>query len=278
MKEISENVIIDDSLSGVTVGVIKTPKGVIFIDSPLTPKDVQSWRTTAMKTDSGSSRVQVLLDEHFDRTATVVPIKSPVISHEKTSKAIQARPSTFRFPTSDTGSEWELYPDIGPMQWISPEITFTNNLLLEWDEDVAILEYHPGPSKGCSWVKIPGTKILFIGDTVVAGEPPFLENADLEQWLEELESLKSEQFKDFIIISGRSGIIEKADIQAQIKFLHQLNKKIEKFSAKNIESGQLDKFIAGLLENFPTKTKKLQEHYHARLKWGISQYYTKNIR
>jgi len=278
MIEISENVIIDTSLSGVTVGVIKTPRGVIFIDSPLTPKDVQSWRTTAMKTDSGSSRVQVLLDEHFDRSATTVPIKSPVLAHEKTCKAIQARPSTFRLPTSYTGSDWELYPDIGPMQWIIPEITFTNNMLLEWDEDVAILEYHPGPSKGCSWVKIPGARILFVGDTVIAGEPPFLENADLEPWLQELDLLKSDEFKEFTIISGRSGIIDKTDIQTQIKFLNLLKKRLEKFSAKNIEVTQLEKFTASLMESFPTKTKKVQEHYNARLKWGISQYYTKNIR
>ena len=97
MKEISENVVIDTSLSGVTVGAIKTPKGVIFIDSPLTPKDVQSWRTTAMKNDSGPSRVHILLDEHFDRTACAVPIKSPVLAHEKNQQSHPEPPDHFSF-------------------------------------------------------------------------------------------------------------------------------------------------------------------------------------
>jgi glyoxylase-like metal-dependent hydrolase (beta-lactamase superfamily II) len=279
MKEISENVVIDASLSGVTVGVIKTPKGVIFIDSPLTPKDVQSWRTTAMKNDSGPSRVHILLDEHFDRTACAVPIKSPVFAHEKTSKAIQSRPTTFRFPASDTGSEWELYPEIGPMQWINPEITFTQSMKLELDDDIVVeLDYHPGPSKGAIWVGMPYQKIVFIGDAVIVEEPPFLENADIDLWLETLELLKSDTYKDYTIISGRSGVIERNDIQEQIKFLNFVQKRLEKFSIKAIDAGQVEKLAASLLETFPTKTKRIQEHYKARLKWGINQYYGRSVR
>lgn len=278
MKEINENIVIDTTLSGVTVGVIKFPKGVIFIDSPLTPKDVQSWRTTAMKNDSGPSRLHIVLDEHYDRTACVIPIKSPVLAHEKTSKAIQSRPTFFRFPTSDTGSEWELYPEVGPMQWINPEITFTQSMKLELDDDVVKLDYHPGPSRGAIWVGMPGPKIIFIGDTAVVEQPPFLENADIEQWLEALALLKSDQYKDYTIISGRSGVIERNAIQEQMKFLATVQKRLEKFSGKAIDSAQLEKIATSLLEEFPAKTKKIQEHFKARLKWGISQYYGRSVR
>jgi glyoxylase-like metal-dependent hydrolase (beta-lactamase superfamily II) len=278
MKEINENIVIDTTLSGVTVGVIKFPKGVIFIDSPLTPKDVQSWRTTAMKNDSGPSRLHIVLDEHYDRTACVIPIKSPVLAHEKTSKAIQSRPTFFRFPTSDTGSEWELYPEVGPMQWINPEITFTQSMKLELDDDVVELDYHPGPSRGAIWVGMPSPKIIFIGDTAVVEQPPFLENADIEQWLEALALLKSDQYKDYTIISGRSGVIERNAIQEQMKFLSTVQKRLEKFSGKAIDSAQLEKIATSLLEEFPAKTKKIQEHFKARLKWGISQYYGRSVR
>lgn len=278
MKEISETVVIDTSFSGVTVGVIKTPKGVIFIDSPLTPKDVQSWRTIAMKNDGGSTRIQILLDEHFDRTACSVPIKCPIIAHEKTCKAIQNRPSNFRLPTSNTGSEWELFPEIGPMQWLNPEISFSTSMKLEWEEDSARLDYHPGAAKGAIWVTLPSQKIIFVGDTVVAGEPPFLENADLDLWLEALEFLKSDEYKGYTIIGGRSGVVEKKDIQEEIKLLTQIKKRLEKFSSKNLDAGQLEKFAMGLIDAFPGKTKKIQEHYRARLKWGISQYFNRNMR
>jgi len=278
MQEINENIVIETSMSGVTVGVIKTPRGVIFIDSPLTPKDVQSWRTIAMKNDGGSNRVQVLLDEHFDRTTCTIPIKVPVIAHEKTSKAIQGRPSNFRLPSSDTGSEWELYPEIGPLQWINPEITFSSEMKLEWGDEMAELDYRPGPSRGAIWVDLPQQNIVFVGDAVVVEEPPFLENADLDPWLEILELLKSDPYKNYTIISGRSGIVGKNEINEQIKFLTLVKKKLEKFSSKNIDPAQLEKFAISMLDNFPTKTKKMQEHYKARLKWGISQYFIRNLR
>ncbi len=277
MIEINEHVMIDDSLSGVTVGVIKSSKGVIFIDSPLTPKDVQSWRTTAMKNDSGPSRLHVLMDEHFDRTACVVPIKSPVLAHEKTGKSIIGRPTTFRFPSSDTGSEWELYPEIGPMQWIYPEITFTQSMKIEMNDDVVDLSYHPGPSKGAIWLGLPQLKTLFIGDAVVTKEPPFLENADIDQWLETLDLLKSSEYKDFTIISGRSGVIDKDDIQEQIKLLTQIKKKLEKYVSKEMNVNLVEKLALSFMDMFPAKTKRLQEHYKARLKWGINQYFSKNI-
>jgi len=278
MQEINENIIIDTSMSGVTVGVIKTVRGVLFIDTPLTPKDVQSWRTIAMKNDGGSTRIHVLLDEHFDRTTSTIPIKVPVIAHEKTSKAIQGRPSNFRLPSVDTGSEWELYPEIGPLQWIVPEITFSSEMKLEWDNDMAELDYRPGPSRGAIWIDLPNYKVIFVGDAVVAGEPPFLENADLDQWLEILDILKSNDYKNYTIVSGRSGVVGKNEINDQIKFLNLVKKKLEKYSSRSIDAAQLDKFAISLLDNFPTKTKKMQEHYKARLKWGISQYFNRTLR
>ena len=277
MIEINEHVMIDNSLSGVTVGVIKSSKGVIFIDSPLTPKDVQSWRTTAMKNDSGPGRLHILIDEHFDRTACVVPIKSPVLAHEKTSKAISSRPTTFRFPPADTGSEWELYPEIGPIQWIYPEITFTQSMKIEMDDDVVDLDYHPGPSKGAIWIGLPQLNIVFIGDAVVVKEPPFLENADIDQWLETLNILKSDRYKDYTMISGRSGVIDRNDIQEQIKFLNMVKKRLEKFTSKEMDGNQVEKLATSFLDIFPTKNKRTQEHYKARLKWGISQYYSRTM-
>jgi len=277
MIEIRENIIIETTLSGVTVGAIKTPEGVIFIDSPILPKDVQFWRTMIMKNDCGPLRLHILLDEHFDRTACVVPIKSPVVAHEKTGKAIQNRPTTLRFSVSATGGDWELYPEVGPIQWTNPEITFTQSIEIELDEDPIKLDYHPGPARGAIWVSLPIQKVVFVGDAVVAGEPPFLENADIDQWLEALELLKSNSYKGYTIISGRSGVIGKKEIQEQIRFLNLVRKRMEKFSAKTIGVEQLEKLTLNLLEAFPTPTKKLQEHYKARLNWGLSHYYSHSI-
>lgn len=164
------------------------------------------------------------------------------------------------------------------MQWINPEITFTQSMKLELDDDVVELDYHPGPSRGAIWVGMPGPKIIFIGDTAVVEQPPFLENADIEQWLEALALLKSDQYKDYTIISGRSGVIERNAIQEQMKFLSTVQKRLEKFSGKAIDSAQLEKIATSLLEEFPAKTKKIQEHFKARLKWGISQYYGRSVR
>jgi hypothetical protein len=49
-------------------------------------------------------------------------------------------------------------------------------------------------------------KVIFIGDAIVANEPPFLAHADIDEWIVSLEFLQK-NYKNFSIISGRGGPI-----------------------------------------------------------------------
>jgi hypothetical protein len=66
-----------------------------------------------------------------------------------------------------------------------------------------ILEHHPGRPRIDLGV-LPAAKILFVGDTLVINQPPFLAQAELGTWLESLDLLLK-TYANFTIVSGRGG-------------------------------------------------------------------------
>ena len=273
MKEIAENVLLEDSYAGVTLGAIRRPEGVVMIDSPLYEKDAQTWRTTVMKSSSGMECLQVVLDEHYDRTIGAHALRFLVISHERTANAISGRPSNVRLPGFITGSEWELLSNLGPIHWLQPEITFTANMQIAWGEHPIILEHHPGAAKGAIWVHLPDKKVIFLGDCVVPNQPPFLANADLDVWVSDLKTLKLAKYQDYLLISGRGGMVTRDDVDQQLKLLNSIQKKIEKLAKSDANLKSLESTAYEIAAEFSAKTKKLEEHFQARMRYGLVQLY-----
>ncbi len=273
MKEISDNIMLETEFEGVTVGAIQTPQGIVMIDTPLNPKEAQVWRTTCSRMTGGSDRLLVLLDEHFDRTAGARVMRCPIIAHDRTAQAVASRLSSARPPVNRTGSAWESCQEITTIHWVSPEITFTNTMQINWGDEPIQLEYHPGPSRGSTWVVLPQQHIAFIGDTVMPGQPPFLASADIVAWLEAIEMLKSREFKDFTLICGRGILATREDILELQKFLKSAQKTLEKLSASQATTSDAEASGFAMAEEFSSKNKSEMDLYRTRLAYGLSQYY-----
>jgi len=130
-----------------------------------------------------------------------------------------------------------------------------------------ILEHHPGCTPETIWVIIPQDRVVFVGDTVVIDQPPFFATADLEPWLEQLDLLQT-TFRDYVIISGRGGPVEKEDIRSQQRSSSNVLKGMERLARNNSPPGSdgeasathPDKFFASELH---------QQHHVQRLRYGL---------
>jgi glyoxylase-like metal-dependent hydrolase (beta-lactamase superfamily II) len=272
MKEIAPGVTIETEYEGVTVGAISTSAGVIMIDSPLSVKDAQTWRSSCSRSSGASDRLLVLLDEHYDRCIGARALRCPIIAHEKTALAITGRNSASKPQNIRTGSIWETSSEVSSIHWAHPEITFTNEMAINWGEEPVLLEHHPGPSRGSTWVILPEKQVVFLGDSVIAGQPPFLANADMESWLENLELLKSPTYKDYILISGRDALVTKDDIRDQEKFLKKVQRLSEKFSNSRTDQIRIEEAGLSLIEDFKPRNKMETELFRTRLSFGFSQF------
>jgi glyoxylase-like metal-dependent hydrolase (beta-lactamase superfamily II) len=274
MKEIAKDVLIETGYEGVTVGAIRTERGVIMIDTPISAKDTNTWRTTTARGTDGHERLLILLDEHFDRTTGAGAIKCPIITHELTAQALGARPSAPKSGGDGSGTIWESSSEVVHSSWLKPEITFTDSMSIRWSGEEILLEHHPGPSKGSIWVLLPERKAAFIGDTVTPGKPPFIANANLDAWLEALHDLSLVRFREYALISGRGEIVTKTDIRDQQKFLRKIKRRLEKLSTSKISIDKVEEIGASYADDFKAKSQSEARAFRKRLSYGFVQYLT----
>jgi glyoxylase-like metal-dependent hydrolase (beta-lactamase superfamily II) len=265
MQAIAKDVYIEDEYLGATLGVISLAHGLLQIDAPPSPEDERTWRAVLLSLGGGSERLLVNLDAHPDRTLGARAMDCTVIAHEKTSQVFRSRPNTFKAQGEDTGADWEGIPGLGTIRWILPEITFSHQMILRWDDNASIeMEYHPGPSAGATWVTLPEEKVVFVGDAVLRNQPPFLAGADLPAWLETLKLLLSPAYRGWLVVSGRGGLVNTDIVRAQKDYLEQILHKIEKLAQKKSSPESVENLIGALLIHLkfpPTDIKNMHNAF-----------------
>lgn len=276
MQKIEQGIYYEDSYPGVTIGVIILPLGTVLIDAPLRAEDARSWLSLLYNLGAKPNRILINLDAHPDRTLGARSMECTIIAHQKTAQVFRNRPSVFKGQNAESGSEWETYDDVVGTRWAIPDITFTSNLTLHWGEHEVIIEHHAGPAPGSTWVIIPGKGIVFVGDVILAGQPPFLTNADIPSWVETLDVLL-DFYRDYTIVSGRGGIVTIGDVNTQQRHLKNILKGLEKLAKRNAAPENIENLIPGLLADLDF-APELKEQYIQRYRHGLYQYYTRHYR
>ena len=274
MEEIGKGIYYDNSYSGVTLGAIILPHGTLLVDAPLRPEDNRSWRTALNQKGASANRLMVNLDAHTDRTLGARSMESTIIAHFKTAQVFRNRPSIFKGQNVESGSEWEAYDDAVGTRWAVPDITFTQNMYIHWGQVVINLEHHPGSAPGALWVVIPSEKIIFVGDAVLADQPPFLTAADIPSWLEALDVL-AQNYRNYQLVSGRGGPVGFEIVKIQKKTLKDILAKITRIAEKNKPVTEVEKLIPTILANY-TFPAHMEELFVQRMRHGLLNYYAQH--
>jgi cyclase len=276
MEEIERGIFYENTYPGVTLGALILPYGSILVDAPLRAEDARAWRTALSSLGSDANRILVNLDAHPDRALGARAVEATILAHQKTAQIFRSRPSVFKGHNAESGSEWETYNDAVGTRWAVPDITFTQRIFLHWGPPDVVIEHHPGPAPGAIWVIIPDSKVIFVGDTVLSDQPPFLANADIPSWIESLDLL-IKNFSDYTIVSGRGGPVPGQAVVVQHKLLKNVIKGLEKLARRNSPIEATEKMIPALLTDFKVEPH-LVEQYAQRLRHGLGHYYARQYR
>lgn len=269
MEQISSGVFIETNLTGVTLGAIIRGEHTLLVDSPIKPEDVRSWRSAIQTQASNNTRLLVNLDGHVDRTIGTRAMDCIVIAQEKTTQMFRNRPASIKPQEPETGSDSERCGNLGPIRWALPEITFSDRLEMSWGESPIVLEHHPGSAPGAIWVILPIDKVVFVGDAVIPDQPPFLAQSEIPTWQESLKLLM-EKYKNYIVIGGRTGIVNHNQIRWQLKLLQTIQDKMTALANKKAQPDAIEQILPGLLSKINNDESTF---YYKRLRWGIKQYY-----
>jgi len=272
MKTITKGFYYQDAYAGVTLGAIVLPQGTLMIDSPLRPEETRSWKSIILTQSRGSHRLVVTLDSHIDRTLGNRYLDLTTFAHSDTAAEIESRSNIFKGQTTETGSEWENFPETLGTRWANPIFTFKDHLILHWGSHEIHLDHRPGPNIGSIWVEIPSEEILFIGDAVVVKQPPFLANANIPLWMDSLSLLRSRKYRNYTLISGRSGEITIDDIKKQQALFKSILGRMETLARKKNPPEDTEKMIPTLLSRWKIPQKNA-EYFTHRLRHGLKNYF-----
>lgn len=275
MQEISPNIYIETGFGGVTLGVINLSHGVVLIDAPFLSDDIRLWRSSLSSMGGGIDRILINLDVQMDRVLGSRAMECTVVAHEDMASYYQSRSFAQKAQVQETGAECELYNNLGSFRWVPPEITFSHEFLIHWDDTPLILEYCPGAEYGAIWVRIPEERVLFLGDLVIPDQPPFLSNADIPTWINTLKRLVSHEFQNYIFIGGRTNLVRADQIRRQINFLEKVSEELEKLAQHQSAFYETEQLIPQLLRGFDVPADR-ESLYRKRLRYGLQQYYLKH--
>jgi hypothetical protein len=275
MEEIANNVYIESEFPGVVLAAIKFREVIIMIDAPFRREDQRMWQTCLSDLGDSTKRFLVNLDTHVDRTWGVSAMEAVVVSHANALDILEGRPASCRIQDIEPGAECEAYDLPSNNRWVVPDMSYTQSLLMHWDDRSVILTHHPGVHAAATWVQYDTEKTLFVGDSVMLNQPPFLQYANLPIWVQELEALLSDTFKGYKIVSGRNGVVRKRSIEKWKNFLLKLKDTVDQVAEGNGEVVNMIEQVPNLLEKL-SFNRDFSELYTSRLIWGLEAYYRRH--
>lgn len=275
MQPIAEGVFIETAYTGVTLGVIFQPQGAVLIDTPLRADDARAWRAAHVGLCPSAERLMVSLDAHYDRTLGVRAMELTFAAHDQVAQAFRNRPTTFKGQPVNSGSEWETLAGLGNIRWSAPEICFSHQMDIDWGRSKVTLLHRPGHAPGAIWAILPEEKVIFAGDSLLPNQAPFLAQADLPVWIEELETLLAPVYADYTLVSGRSGVADPAALEWQIRYLREIDARMDELAESKAEPEAASTLIPALLEWVDGDSTR-HEQYAQRLRWGLPRYYTRH--
>jgi glyoxylase-like metal-dependent hydrolase (beta-lactamase superfamily II) len=270
MEEIAHNIFIEKGYPGVVSSVLRLGQGLLIIDAPMRADDQQAWQQTLFDLGGGKRRLMVLLDTHTDRLYGTQMMDYPILAQENTLQIIRELPSTQKVSDKQEASDPDTYDLPQSVRWAVPDLTYSNQVSIHWDEHPVVVTHQPGAHPAGSWVRYDPAKVIFVGDSVVIKQPPFLGLCDPDRWIDELNELCSDKYKGYKIICGRNGIVQQRSILKLIKLLGAIKTFVVDASTVENPEKELDQFALILMREI-NYDRDLKEHYKNRLVRGLKQ-------
>jgi cyclase len=272
MQKLAKDVYIESGFAGVTVGAIVTPEGLICIDTPTHPADARRWRLKLAQLSQKPVKYIINLDHHRDRVLGNQWLEAPAIAHEVASERLRQMPELFKGGPSESGADADLAADLAGVRLVTPQLSFTDRMVLCAGGYEIHLVHRPGSAAGAIWVELPAEQIVFAGDSVVLDVPPPMQDADLDTWLEQLSELRKARYPARVIVPGRGAPTDKKSLKPLTDFLRLVRRRISSLARTRKTRADAVQLAEDLLDRFEVPAS-LREHYLRRLRAGLEHLY-----
>ncbi len=253
MEQVAPNVYIQTSYTGVNVGAVRSPQGIIGIDAPSYPRDARNWVTQLRRLDRKPIQYLILTNSHGDRILNTRWFDAPLLVHKDTSNTLYNYGK--RFPTSIIESLTTRNPEKGreistsPVE--TPSLSFTHSLTRYQHAYKIELMVAPNAAPGGIWVFFPESGVLFVGDTLVSNQHPFLATANSAAWLTTLHKLTNWVGKVNTIVPGRGPLSGAQAIEPLQHYIQLMQRLVQQLVDEDAPKEETAVLVPKFLPMFP---------------------------
>ena len=223
-ERITDNIFVfrSDQYAQVTAGVVLTSAGAVLIDTLLYPEETLRIRRFVEEGLGASIRFVINTHFHADHSAgTCFFPDAQVIAHRLCREMLDTRGREALARIKVNASEFE------PVELILPNITFEDQMTLEFANTTLTLRSSPGHSPDSIVCLVEQEEVLFAADTVMP--IPYFVDGEFEAFERSLTRLLGGEFEN--IVQGHGDIILRGEvpekIESDLQYLHCLRNKVQ---------------------------------------------------
>jgi cyclase len=271
MQEIGAGIYAYTRFRAANVGCIVTGAGVILVDTPMTPEEVERWKEMIASVTDQPITYIVNTDHHRAHVLGNQHINAPVIAHEAAWKEMNSYSDSFIQRTIDQfKNEPEIAAQLAGLKIIPPQITFTERLILLKGEREIHLTHAGGHTPATIMIYIPDENVLFTGDVVVNGEHPAMGQANTKEWLGALTNIR--RMNVSILVPGHGPLCDTEATYPVSEYIRQARSKVRSLYRTGRSKSDVSSLISEMADLYPFPPEQ-KSKVEKRIRAGLNRIY-----
>ncbi len=255
MRQIAEDILVGDEFYGANVGCVVTSEGAVLIDAPIVPSEAKAWRSQVMEYTEAELVYAFVTDSHPTHAIGAIHFDLPVIANERAYRGLDRFTPTMRERVLDIFRDWapEVVAELTDFEVLPPEITFDQDLTLHKGERTLRFLRMGGHMPATSVLFVEEDRVLFAGDLVTNGYPPYVGQGNSGEWLEAVERIRELQPR--LIVPGHGRVCGLEAVDRLEDYLLRLRQGVLELAAEGRSRAETATRMLPLLDEFEVEDR-----------------------
>ena len=271
-QKIKSRTYIETQLMGANVACVETAQGLVLIDTPYLPDEIQQWKEAVARL--GDGRIAHVIDthHHFDHCLGNALFGGDVVAHQFTYEEMVKPDGTMRqyFVSANQDLTPEIKQRVYELPIVLPRLTFTDRMSLHLDDATLELIHAGGHTDSSIFVYLVEDRVLFTGDTLVSNMHPYKGQANFRQWIDALERVLHMDVD--VIVPGHGEVCEKAEAARALDYFRQMWDRVDTLRRTGCSKEEVVQRTHDLIGFFPVDPA-MKEQASMRFDEGTARLY-----
>ncbi len=246
MQQLSSNVVVETGVKGCNFGFVTTSDGIVMLDSPHKPSDAMKLKAEIAR--RGRLRYIINTEPHGDHWTGNAFFDVPVIAHEGV---------RMRILTTDLAQHVARLASFGPEEPKllegytpnAPAITFQSGMTLHVGDHTFQMIHMPGHTLYQAAILIKEERVVWTSDNIFYKVQTFIQEANPEQWLQALESLR--HLDEEIFVPGHGAVCDKSYLDEQGEYILEWKAYVQCAIDQGITKDEAVEKLTAMTDRYP---------------------------